>query len=85
MKLADRVDSLQAAVEDHLRESGSIKADIAALKDLAKELKDVPAIVKRVEKAFWIVFVAVIGVVVSNYWRPRYVNQQSVSQVQQKP
>lgn len=82
MKLADQVDRLEQAVAAHLEESGTIRADISALKELAKELKDVPAIVKRVEKAFWIVFVAVIGVIVSNFWSKPHV-QQSLPPVQQ--
>lgn len=81
MKLMDRVDKLETAVVNHLEESGQIRADIAALKELAKELKDVPAIVKRVEKAFWIVFIAVIGVIVSNFWSNNHV--KSVPEVQQ--
>lgn len=85
MKLEARVDKLEAAVVNHLEESGFIRADIEALKKVADELKDVPAIVKRVEKAFWIVFIAVVGVIVSNYWSRPYDLHHDLPQMQQKP
>lgn len=81
MKLAE----LEKVVVKHLEESGTIRADIAALKLVANELKDVPALMKRVEKAFWIVFIAIVGVLVSNFWSHPHDLHQNLPQVQQKP
>lgn len=81
MKLSE----LEKVVVAHLEESGTIRADIAALKLVANELKDVPALMKRVEKAFWIVFVAIVGILVSNFWSRPHDLHQNLSQVQQKP
>lgn len=85
MKLAERVDKIENAVVKHLEESGTIRADIAALKLVANELKDVPALMKRVEKAFWIVFIAVVGVLVSNFWSRPHDLHNDLPKVQQKP